>query len=122
MVCGSNLCFTSWTGASVGTVVAGAGAFFFVRLGFVEESSTSSCCCCSCCSAASVAVGEIPDSVVCCTDVGVVVVFPVGLLVAKLYFITRLFRREFGFVCILECLVSSSDLENRFVQPGNVQA
>jgi hypothetical protein len=31
-------------------------------------------------------------------------------------------RREFGLLCILECLVSSSDLLKRFEQPGKVQA
>lgn len=30
-----------------------------------------------------------------------------------------LFLRRFGFVWILECLVNSSDLENRLLQPGN---
>ncbi len=33
-----------------------------------------------------------------------------------------LLLREFGLLCILECLVSSSDLLNRFEQPGKLQA
>ncbi|KAH3661257.1 hypothetical protein OGAPHI_006664 [Ogataea philodendri] len=32
----------------------------------------------------------------------------------------RFFRLEFGFLCILECLVSSSDLENLLKQPGKL--
>lgn len=31
-------------------------------------------------------------------------------------------RLELGLLCILECLVSSSDLLKRFEHPGNVQA
>lgn len=37
---------------------------------------------------------------------------------ALLWFNVLLFRLEFGLLCILECLVSSSDLENFFEQPG----
>ena len=46
----------------------------------------------------------------------------IGSTELRLYFMVLLLRREFGFVWILECLVSSSEREKRFVHPGNVHA
>ena len=45
-----------------------------------------------------------------------------GMWAASCCWWARLPRFEFVLVCIRECLVSSSDLENRLLQPLKVQA